>query len=436
MSKAPTPKEQLLRDILEDILLMNVSGSDNFFKLGGDSVSAVRLVIAARKKNINISVADVLKHQTLERIAEAAQMIKPDTEPVTHLAGLGDNVMQPSADLQESLANEGDAERFLPGGTLEKSIAPTHSTLATMEGLDGEMLEPHLLLQHSDLSDDGWKEVRTKLPEAWMWDVDYHSVHSASARDLGCWTCTPTEPDDPRNFPLTIAGAPVIIPVEYQWPPIAGVNPPPDPRPSAPIDCSSKISLETIRDIFLTFDGTVGFYVLLNGLLQLIVPEDFDTAWASSHLPHKYGGLRVSYILQTVEPTMLPTKTETMKTKSSQSSQSTRLSSMFGSSRNSTISLSQTLQLNDFIEARSKSSHRKDKFAGRIGLKVTNGGDPFLIMSSHVITEAILAKSNIASMFSRRGRSDRLDTNWNDHVEIWAGNEKVASKSKSTRYGY
>jgi hypothetical protein len=88
---------------------------------------------------------------------------------------------------------------------------------------------------------------------------------------------------------------PVVLPVKHQWPPIGGVSPPPDPRPSEPIDCRAEISLATARDIFLTFEGSIGFYLLINALLQIIVPNNFNTTWASSHLPHKYGGLKVWY---------------------------------------------------------------------------------------------------------------------------------------------
>jgi len=84
------------------------------------------------------------------------------------------------------------------------------------------------------------------------------------------------------------------------------------------------------------------------------------------------------------------------------------------------------LQLNDFIEARTKSSHRKEKFAGRIGAKVVKDGEPYLVISSHVVTEAILAKSHRAALFGRnKDRFEKLDGDWNEHIEIWAGNEKV-----------
>jgi hypothetical protein len=80
-----------------------------------------------------------------------------------------------------------------------------------------------------------------------------------------------------------------------------------------------------------------------------------------------------------------------------------------------------TLQLNDFVEARVSSTF-SEKFAGRIGLKVAKEGQPYLIISSHVITEAILRKSFFGLS---RDPLKRLQEDLNRNAEIWAGNVKV-----------
>jgi hypothetical protein len=92
------------------------------------------------------------------------------------------------------------------------------------------------------------------------------------------------------------------------------------------------------------------------------------------------------------------------------------------------VSLSPSLKLNDFIEARPRANHRKDKYSGRIGLKVAKDGEPYVLMSTHVITEAILAKSHRDLVFGRSlsDRFDKLEGDWNHHVELWAGNERVS----------
>jgi hypothetical protein len=286
-----------------------------------------------------------------------------------------------------------------------------------------EIPEANLLTESDDTLEAGWNMVQTQLPEDWMWDVEFQQ---------GCWTCTPLDADSPKHYPLRIAGAPVVLPVENQWPLVGGTNPPPDPRPSAPIDCRAEMALDVVRDLFLTFEGSIGFYVLMSGLLQIMVSEDFDTTWASSHLPHKYGGLKVCYIPQNLVATMLPSSTETTKTKPVLSPQNSSLSSLFRQSRTSTGSSNLTLKLNDFIEARPKANHRKEKYSGRIGLKVVKAGNPYLIMSTHIVTEAILAKSNRDALFGRsRGRYEKLDDDWNKQIDIWAGNERIGTIDKS-----
>jgi hypothetical protein len=149
------------------------------------------------------------------------------------------------------------------------------SQLGTQDGTDDDT-ERHILRNEVENIETDWKDVWNMIPEVWKWDLEHHTIHRADGTRHGCWTCTPIESDEPKLYPLTIASAPVVLPVEYQWPPAAGLNPPPDPRPSTPIDCSRELPLDTIRDLFLTFEGSVGFYILISGLIQVIVPDDFD----------------------------------------------------------------------------------------------------------------------------------------------------------------
>jgi hypothetical protein len=149
------------------------------------------------------------------------------------------------------------------------------SQLGTQNHTD-DITERHILRNEVENIGANWKDVWNMIPEVWKWDLGYHTVHRTGSTRHGCWTCTPLESDEPKLYPLTIASAPVVLPVEYQWPPAAGPNPPPDPRPSIPIDCSKELPLDIIRDLFLTFEGSVGFYILISGLIQVIVPDDFD----------------------------------------------------------------------------------------------------------------------------------------------------------------
>ncbi|KAH6642314.1 hypothetical protein C7974DRAFT_303401 [Boeremia exigua] len=278
----------------------------------------------------------------------------------------------------------------------------------------------HLFANETTKTVVGYEEIHGRLPIALRWDIEYVSSRQS-------WTCTPFETHKTVSYPLTIAGAPVVLPVEHRWPPTGGVNPPPDPRSRRPIDCRASLDFDTIGDLQEVFEGSVGFYLLINGLLQVIVPSGFDTAWASSHLPHTFGGLRVSYIEQSLEPTMLPTETATTKVRSSLGLRSMSLSNRYLLSNSAPSLSTNSLELNDFIEARGKSI-QKERYTGRIGLSVARDNAQYLTMSSHVIAEAILAKS----LFGRgRSHPERLQDDWNLHADIWAGNTKIGIIEKT-----
>ncbi|KAF2741813.1 hypothetical protein M011DRAFT_413785 [Sporormia fimetaria CBS 119925] len=292
---------------------------------------------------------------------------------------------------------------------------------------------PHVTLNHTTINDEDWKDVRDQLPEYWKWDIEYLApvTFASKSANPGCWTYIPTE-DSSIVAPLTIEGAPVVVPVEYRWPPVGGLNPPPNPPPSSPIDCTAKLGADTIQDIFLTFDGITGFYLLKNGLIQFVVSEEFDIEHASSHLPHKYDGLRVCYVRQSMEPTMLATVRPSGNTTLEESS--TKVGNQMSRASSHTAPITtQALKINDIIEARPKHNFGREKFQGKIGLKVAKEDQAFLVMSTHVITEAILGKHKRGwpSIFRRSEAVEKLKENWNDHVEIWAGNSKVGTVEKS-----
>lgn len=91
------------------------------------------------------------------------------------------------------------------------------------------------------------------------------------------------------------------------------------------------------------------------------------------------------------------------------------------------VASSPSLKLNDSIEARPLANYQRAKHSGRIGIKVVKDGTPFLVMPTHVITEAIMAKSmrNYVSGRSQSDRAQKLRRDWNKYADIWAGNGKV-----------
>ncbi|KAK8085892.1 hypothetical protein PG997_007163 [Apiospora hydei] len=69
--------ERQLRQIWADVLgleVSRISTQDNFLRLGGDSITSMRVVAAARQKSIVLTVANVFKTQTLVELAQVCRV--------------------------------------------------------------------------------------------------------------------------------------------------------------------------------------------------------------------------------------------------------------------------------------------------------------------------------------------------------------------------
>ena len=66
-----TDRERALAEIWSDVLgVERVGRGDDFFELGGDSITAFRMIGRARASGIHISVARLFAHPTLADLAE------------------------------------------------------------------------------------------------------------------------------------------------------------------------------------------------------------------------------------------------------------------------------------------------------------------------------------------------------------------------------
>ncbi|WP_053760714.1 non-ribosomal peptide synthetase [Streptomyces sp. AS58] len=93
---ARTPKEKLVAKIFAETLALESVGVDgNFFELGGDSISTIRVVAAARTAGLAITPRDVFVHQTVAALAETAETVdllaEMDKLPVEPLITLNDD---------------------------------------------------------------------------------------------------------------------------------------------------------------------------------------------------------------------------------------------------------------------------------------------------------------------------------------------------------
>lgn len=72
--RAPrTAREKLLCALYAEVLgLDTVTAEDDFLALGGDSISAIQLLIRARESGLRLTTREVFRHRTVEALAKAA----------------------------------------------------------------------------------------------------------------------------------------------------------------------------------------------------------------------------------------------------------------------------------------------------------------------------------------------------------------------------
>lgn len=80
--RAPdTERELQLQQLFRAVLHLEadrVGADHSFFRLGGDSIAAMRLVASARREGLHLTVADVFRNPQL---SELAQLVKTATDP-------------------------------------------------------------------------------------------------------------------------------------------------------------------------------------------------------------------------------------------------------------------------------------------------------------------------------------------------------------------
>ncbi len=129
-------------------------------------------------------------------------------------------------------------------------------------------------------------------PEGKIWPRSWTFVPGPSQTMDGKW-----------SIPLRIAGAPVIIPVPWRYPLMSDVSVTPPGDPHETISPAAPVTRTIVEDVFGVFEFARGFYLLLDGLLQLVVDEEFDVEWALTHKPNRFGGLKVEYVRMELTPT-------------------------------------------------------------------------------------------------------------------------------------
>lgn len=77
--QAETPTEKRIQEIVAQILgqpKQMIGMDDDFFRLGGDSIVAMRMVSKARQEGLDLSVADIFRHPRISQLALSAKSAK------------------------------------------------------------------------------------------------------------------------------------------------------------------------------------------------------------------------------------------------------------------------------------------------------------------------------------------------------------------------
>jgi non-ribosomal peptide synthase protein (TIGR01720 family) len=134
--RAPhTPTEELLAGIFAEVLrLKQVSANMSFFDLGGDSISALKLVSRARKAGFILTLKDIFQHQTIERLARAAIYARNDNDPISIDNPVGGMLLTPIMRFYEehgSLTNQFNQSILLrpPTGLSSETLVLALSSL-------------------------------------------------------------------------------------------------------------------------------------------------------------------------------------------------------------------------------------------------------------------------------------------------------------------
>jgi len=69
-----TPLQEFLASMWKEVLGIDpISINDNFFEMGGDSIGSIRVVSAAQRAGIKLSVQQMFKHQTIAELSDAVE---------------------------------------------------------------------------------------------------------------------------------------------------------------------------------------------------------------------------------------------------------------------------------------------------------------------------------------------------------------------------
>jgi thioesterase domain-containing protein/aryl carrier-like protein len=98
--------EQKLADIWSAVLGVSlIDRMDDFFELGGDSITGMRVVSRANRAGVLIGINDLFSRRTLAAVAEG--VVRAQSAPQAQTGEQGDSVTQPAAPIDQSATQAG-----------------------------------------------------------------------------------------------------------------------------------------------------------------------------------------------------------------------------------------------------------------------------------------------------------------------------------------
>ncbi|MGP3990043.1 amino acid adenylation domain-containing protein [Streptomyces sp. 3N207] len=119
-----TPLEARLCELFGQVLDITAVGvGDNFFDLGGDSISSVKLVNRAQAAGLTITVRDVFQYKSVAALAETAELQDPPVAVATEArAPSADLTAEQLARVRAEYARYGGADEVLPVTPLQEGL--------------------------------------------------------------------------------------------------------------------------------------------------------------------------------------------------------------------------------------------------------------------------------------------------------------------------
>jgi len=135
-----TPRELALATLFCEVLgADDIGADDSFFDLGGDSIRSIQLINLARKAGLALTPRQVLQHQTVAALAEAATPVAA-ADPTDD----GSGTFAPTPIMLELFERGGYAARNYQNFLVQ---APADLTLSELEAMLAAMLDHHAVLR-------------------------------------------------------------------------------------------------------------------------------------------------------------------------------------------------------------------------------------------------------------------------------------------------